>query len=54
LGLCRLAGFEGDIARLMASLTARELFAEVVFPAVAQLEEQRDELRSQKRRMEAV
>lgn len=53
-GAARLAEVEGDIARLMASFTARELSAEVVFPAVAQLEEQRDELRSQKRRVEAA
>lgn len=53
-GAARLAEVEADIARLMASFTARELSAEVVFPAVAQLEEQRDELRLQKRRIEAA
>lgn len=53
-GSARLTEVEGDIARLMASFTARELSAEVVFPAVAQLEQQRDELRSKKRRIEAA
>lgn len=53
-GAARLADVEADIARLMASFTARELSAEVVFPAVAQLEEQRDSLRLQKRQAEAA
>lgn len=50
----RLAEVEQAISRLMASFTARELSAEVVFPAVAQLEAERDELRAQRRRIEAA
>ncbi len=53
-GAGRLAEVEADIARLMASFTARELSAEVVFPAVSRLEEERDKLRAQKRRIEAA
>jgi len=53
-GAARLAEVEGDITRLMASFTARELSAEVVFPAVAQLEAERDGLRIQRRRVEAA
>lgn len=53
-GAGRLAEVEAAIARLMASFTARELSAEVVFPAVAQLEGERDELREQRRRIEAA
>lgn len=53
-GAARLAEVEGAIARLMASFTARELSAEVVFPAVSQLEVERDQLRGQKRRLEAA
>ena len=52
-GAARLAEVESDIARLMASFTARELSAEVVFPAVSKLEAERDQLRTQKRRIEA-
>lgn len=54
LGGARLAEVEAAIARLMASFTARELSAEVVFPAVAQLEGERDQLRAQRRRAEAA
>ncbi|WP_460802286.1 recombinase family protein [Microbacterium sp. GXF6406] len=50
----RLAEVEASIAQLMASFTARELSAEVVFPAVSALEAERDELRSQRRRIEAA
>ncbi|WP_456286229.1 recombinase family protein [Microbacterium sp. JZ70] len=50
----RLAEVEQSIARLMAAFTARELSAEAVFPAVAQLETERDELRAQRRLIEAA
>lgn len=50
----RLAEVEASIAQLMASFTARELSAEVVFPAVSALETERDELRSERRRIEAA
>ncbi|MCU1416802.1 MAG: hypothetical protein JWP32_976 [Schumannella sp.] len=53
-GAARLADVEESIARLMASFTARELSAEVVFPAVAQLEEDRDQLRTQRKRLETA
>jgi DNA invertase Pin-like site-specific DNA recombinase len=50
----RLAEVEESIAALMASYTARELSAEVVFPAVSKLEAERDKLRDQRRRVEAA
>lgn len=53
-GATRLTEVEEAITRLMASFTARELSAEVVFPAVAQLEAERDQLRTQRRRIEAA
>lgn len=53
-GAARLAEVEGDIKRLMASFKSHELSAEVVFPAVSQLESERDQLRGQKRRLEAA
>jgi DNA invertase Pin-like site-specific DNA recombinase len=49
----RLIEVEESIRRLMASFTARELSAEVVFPAVSTLEAERDELRAQRKRIEA-
>lgn len=49
-----LAEVEASIQSLMASFTARELSAEVVFPAVANLEEERDRLRAERRRVQAV
>lgn len=52
--VARLAEVEESITKLMASFTARELSAEVVFPAVAQLEDERDQLRAQRRRVEAA
>lgn len=53
-GAARLAEVEESIARMMASFTAREFSAEVVFPAVAQLEKDRDQLRNQRKRLEAA
>lgn len=53
-GAARLADVEADIKRLMASFKAHELSAEVVFPMVKDLEKERDQLRGQKRRIEAA
>lgn len=53
-GAARRAEVESDVARLEASFTAREMSTEVVLPAMAQLEEQRDDLRTLKRRVEAA
>lgn len=53
-GAARLAEVEADIKQLMASFKAHELSAEVVFPAVKELEAERDQLRSERRRIEAT
>lgn len=50
----RLAEVEASIASLMASFTARQLSAEVVFPAVSKLEGERDQLRAERRRIQAA
>ncbi|GAA2910692.1 DNA invertase Pin-like site-specific DNA recombinase [Microbacterium keratanolyticum] len=50
----RLAEVEASIASLMASFTAHELSAEVVFPAVSRLEKERDQLRAERRRIQAA
>lgn len=50
----RLAEVEESITQLMASWSARELSAEVVFPAVSKLEDERDRLRAERRRIQAA
>lgn len=50
----RLAEVEASIASLMESFTSRELSAEVVFPAVSRLEGERDQLRAERRRIQAA
>lgn len=53
-GLARLGEVEGQIGELMSAFTAGRLTGAVVFPAVEELESERDRLRAERRTVEAA
>lgn len=53
-GTARLAEVEGQVRGLMTQFTTRALSGEAVFPAVAALEVERDRLRDERKRVDAL